>query len=156
MNKEFEKLDKKLIRQFGKDRNMAMATSVDNIPTIRIVDTFYLDSSFYIATHETSEKVQQIMDNKYVSLCTNFHEFQGEAINIGHPLDEKNKAIRTLLTEAFSNWYFAHNDESDPKMCYLQVKLNTAFTHFNRFGYDVDFRSQEVTRFPFDPKEKKL
>lgn len=152
MNKEFEKLNKKLIRQFGKDRNMALATSFEDVPTIRIVDTYYWNSSFYIVTHESSEKVKQIMKNKYVSLCTNTHEFQGEAIHIGHPLDEKNKEIRALLTDAFSNWYFAHNDESDPKMCYVQVKLNTASTHFNKIGYEVDFNTQAVTRFPLEAK----
>jgi len=152
MNKEFDKLNKKLIKQFGKDRNMALATSFEDIPTVRIVDTYYCNSSFYIVTHETSEKVQQIMKNKYVSLCTGLHEFQGEAINIGHPLNEENKEIRDLLTGAFSNWYFAHNDESDPKMCFIQVKINTAFTHFNKIGYEVDFINQEVTRMPFEPK----
>jgi len=153
MSKEFDKLNKKLIRQFGKDRNMALATSFEDIPTVRIIDTYYWNNSFYIATHESSEKVQQIMKNKYVSLCTNLHEFQGEAINIGHPLKDENKEIRELLTEAFSNWYFAHNDESDPKMCYIQVKLNTAFTHFNKIGYNVDFRTKEINSFRFDPKK---
>ncbi len=156
MNKEFEKLSIKLIRQFGKDRNMAMATVVNSVPTIRIVDTFFYDNCFYIVTHESSEKVQQILSNKYVSLCTNFHEFQGEAFNIGHPLDDRNKEIREKLIDAFSNWYFAHNDESDPKMCILQVKINTAFTYFNKIGYNVDFKSQEITKFPFNPKEKKV
>jgi|LGOV01.1.fsa_nt_gb uncharacterized pyridoxamine 5'-phosphate oxidase family protein len=152
MSKAFDKFLKKIIRQFGKDRNMALATSLEDVPSVRIIDTYYLDSSFYIATHESSEKVQQIMKNKYVSLCTNLHEFQGEAINIGHPLDEENKEIREVLIEAFSNWYFAHNDESDPKMCLIQVKLNTAFTYFNKIGYNVDFRTKDVTSYPFDPK----
>lgn len=151
MGKEFEKVNKKLERQFGKDRNMALATSFEDVPTVRIVDTYYWKESFYIVTHESSEKVQQIMRNKYVSLCTNFNEFQGEAINIGHPLKEENKEIRDLLTEAFSNWYFAHNDESDPKMCYIQVKLTTAFTNFNKVAYNVDFRTNEVKSFPFTP-----
>ncbi len=56
MSKDFDKLDKKLNRQFGKDRNMAMATSIEDVPSVRIVDTYYLNNSFYIATHESSEK----------------------------------------------------------------------------------------------------
>ncbi len=152
MSKEFDKLNKKLKRQFGKDRNMALATSFEDVPTVRIVDTYYLNSSFYIVTHESSEKVEQLKKNKYVSLCTNLNEFQGEAINIGHPLNDENKDIRDLLTEVFSNWYFAHNDESDPKMCYIQVKINSAFTLFNKVGYSVDFRTKEVTSYHLDPK----
>ena len=75
------------------------------------------------------------------------NEFQGEAFNIGHPLKEENKEIRELLTVAFSNWYFAHNDETDPKMCYIQVKINTASVQFNKIGYNVDFETKEVIRF---------
>lgn len=151
MDKEFEKLNKKIEKQFGKDRNMALATSFGDVPTVRIIDTYYWKESFYIVTYESSEKVQQIMKNKNVSLCTNYSEFQGEAINIGHPLKKANKEIRDLLTVAFSNWYFAHNDESNPEMCYIQVKINTAFTHFNKVGYTVDFRTREVKRVPFTP-----
>ncbi len=153
MSKEFDKLNNKLIKQFGKDRNMALATSVDDIPTIRIVDTYYLNRSLYIFTHESTEKIKQITKNKFVSLCTGLHEFQGEAYNIGHPLKEENKEIRDILTEAFSYWYFAHNDESDPKMCYMQVKLNTALTYFGKYGYNVDFTTEEVERFKLPEKD---
>ncbi len=156
MSKEFDQLNKKIIKQFSKDKNMALATSVDNIPSLRIIDAYYFDGSFYIATYETSEKMKEIKKNKYVSLCTAYHEFQGEAVNIGHPLKEENKEIRSLLIEAFASWYFAHNDESDPKMCYLQVKLNTGFTYFGKKGYEVDFRTKEVKSFPFDAKTHKI
>ncbi|MGL1890583.1 MAG: pyridoxamine 5'-phosphate oxidase family protein [Spirochaetaceae bacterium] len=152
MSKEFEKLNKKIIRQFGKDRCMALATCNNDVPTVRIIDAYYFNSSFYIVTYESSEKVQQILKNRNVSLCAALHEFQGEAFNIGHPLKEENKEIRDILTVAFSNWYFAHNDESDPKMCFVQVKINTGFTHFNKVGYNVDFRTEEVVSFPFDVK----
>jgi len=144
MNKEFEKFNKKLVRQFGKDRNMALATSYEDVPSIRIVDTFYWNRSFYIVTHEASEKAKQIAKNKYVSLCTNTNEFQGEAYNIGHPLDESNKEIRDLLIDVYSNWYFEHNDESDPKMCYIEVKLTSANTLFNKVRYSVNFDTEEV------------
>lgn len=146
MNKAFEQLTKKLDKQFGKDRNLALATSVDDIPSVRIIDAFYWRESFYIATHEASEKVQEIMKNRYVALSTARHEFQGEATNIGHPLKEENKEIRAMLTQAFANWYFDHNDESDPGMCFLRVKLDQAYTYFGKYEYHVDFNTEEVDR----------
>lgn len=148
MGKEFDKLNKKLVKQFGKDRVMSLATSVKDVPTIRIIDAYYRKESFYIVTHESSEKVKQMIRNRNVSLCTGLHEFQGIATNIGHPLDKKNEEIRELLVEAFSKWYFAHNDESDPKMCFIKVDIISGFTHFNKIGYKVDFRTREVTSFP--------
>lgn len=149
----FEKVNKKIEKEFAKDRNMALATSDQDVPSVRIIDAYYWQESFYIATHESSEKVRHISKNKYVSLATGKHEFQGEAYNIGHPLSEENREIRELLIEAFSSWYFRHNDESDPKMCYLRVKVNRAFTYFNKIGYNVDFKTKTVERFPFDPKK---
>lgn len=142
MNKHFERAIKHLISQFSKDRNMVFATSVDNIPTLRIVDTYYLEGSLYIVTHDSLEKVKQILLNKNVSLCMNSNEFQGKAYHIGHPLEERNGKIREILLDAFSNWYLAHNNESDPKMCYIQVKLEVCTIFIGKKGYKVDFKSE--------------
>lgn len=151
MTKQFERANKILAREFGKNRKMYLATSFDEVPSVRIVNTFYWNRSFYIVTHETSEIVQQIIKNKNVSICATAsnHKFQGEAINIGHPLKEENKEIRDILTNAFSSGYFEQYDESDPKICYVQVKVNEAFTYANKIGYKVDFRTDEVRSFPF-------
>lgn len=142
MNKLFERVIKHLNKQFSKDRNMALATSFENLTTLRIVDTYYLEGSLYIVTHDNSEKVKQILKNKNVSLCVNLNEFQGEAYHIGRPLDKRNKELREILINAFSNWYFAHNDESDPKMCYIQVRLDSCITYIGKKGYIVDFNSR--------------
>lgn len=153
MSKEFERSNKILVREFGKDRKMYLATSFEDVPTVRIVNTYYWNGSFYLVTHESAEKVQQILKNDKVSLCATAsrHNFQGEAINIGHPLKEENQEIREILTEAFSAWYFEHNDESDPKMCFIQIKINTAFTYAGKNGYKVDFRNNETESFRFAP-----
>ncbi len=70
--------------------------------------------------------------------------FYGEAFNIGHPLLDKNKAIREKLIDVFSNWYFDHNDESDKGMCFVKVKLNKAHVLINKVSYKVDFDTQTV------------
>jgi len=154
VTKEFDKVNKKIIRQFSKDRNLALATSVNDMPYIRIIDAYYHEASFYIVTYNHSEKMKQIEKNKNVSLCTNLFEFQGRATNIGHPLDENNKVIRELLVDAFSNWYFEHNDESDARMSFVKVELDTAFVYFNKIGYKIDFNDKSVESFPFDHKQQ--
>ncbi|MGO2939536.1 MAG: hypothetical protein ACTIDA_03180 [Pseudolactococcus laudensis] len=45
---------------FGKDCEMALATAKGNVPTVRYVDTYYQDSSFYIVTDENSQKAKDI------------------------------------------------------------------------------------------------
>lgn len=153
MNKEFEKAIKILVKEFGKNRKMYLATSNNNLPKVKLVNTFYWEGSFYLLTHEASEMMQLMMENKIVSLCStaSFHKFQGEAINIGHPLKNENKDIREVLTKAMSNGYDEQCDEADPKTCFVQIKINTAFTYANKIGYDVDFRSNELTSFRFAP-----
>jgi len=135
---------------FAKDYQFAMATvNVDN-PSVRFVDTFYDEGCFYVVTYAKSQKVQDIEKNKKISLCNKLYRFNGEAYNIGHPLIEKNKEIRSKLIEAFKPWYFSHNNENDDNMCYLKIELKEGFIHKDRIGYKVDFKSKEFNEFPFD------
>lgn len=155
MGKEFEKVDKILSREFGKNRKLYMATSLKNVPMVKIVSTCYWNGSFYLVAHESSETVQRIKKNRNVSLCStaSFHKFQGEAINIGHPLSDDNKEIRGILKKASKAWYDEQIEESDPAICLVQVKVNTAFTYANKIGYNVDFRKYEILSSRFAPND---
>ena len=146
----FEKSLKTLKELFGKDYQFALATSKDNIPSVRIVDTFYDDGSFYIVTYGKSQKTIEVESNCNVSLCNELYRFSGKAYNIGHPLKEENKEIRDELIKAFKPWYFAHNDEADENMCYVKVELETGFIYKDGIGYKLDFKSKEASEFPFD------
>ncbi|MBI9011788.1 MAG: hypothetical protein JEZ08_06100 [Clostridiales bacterium] len=153
MNKEFDKMQKILKKEFGKHRKMYLATSFNDIPKVKIVNTYYWDKSFYLITLESSDIVQEIINNQNVCLCTtaSFHKFYGEGIIIGHPLKVENKEIRDLISGAKSNWYAEHCDESDPELCLIQVKLTTAFTYANKIGYNVNFGTNELESFCFTP-----
>lgn len=153
MNKEYEKMQKILKKEFGKHRKMYLATSFDNRPKVKIVNTYYWDKSYYIITYESSDAVQEIIKNEQVSLCTtaSFHKFHGKGVNIGHPLKVENKEIRELLIDAKSNWYSEHCDETDLELCLVQVKLCTAFTYANKIGYNINFETNELESFRFAP-----
>ena len=56
-----------------------------------------------------------------------------------------------MLAEAISDWYFEHHEESDPKICLLQLKINTAFTYVDKIGFKVDFRTNELNSSRFTP-----
>lgn len=135
---------------FAKDCQFALATAKDNIPSVRIVDTFYDDGSFYVAAHASTQKVREIAANEHVSLCHNLYRFSGIAQNIGHPLQPQNADIRAKLTKAFASWYFKHNNEQDEKMCFLRIRLTSGFFYNNGKGYAVDFTQKSADIFPFD------
>lgn len=88
---------------FSKDYQFAMATVKDNVPSVRFVDTFYEDGSFYVVTYSNSKKVQELKDNSQLSLCNKLYSFSGNAYNIGHPLLLENREIREKLIKVFEH-----------------------------------------------------
>ena len=105
---------------FGKDSVFALATAKNNVPSVRFIDVYYQEGSFYIVTYANSQKVQEIEENNEVSLCSEQYRFSGKAYNIGHPLKQENKEMRDRLIKVFEPWYFAHNNEADENMCYVE------------------------------------
>ncbi len=146
----YEKGLEVLEQLFAKDCQFALATVCGQVPSVRVVDTFYDALCFYVVTYADSRKVQEIEANPEVALCSKFYSFGGRAYNIGHPLAPKNGAIREKLIKAFESWYFEHNDESDARMCYLKIELTRGFFYAGGTGYRVDFVSQACEALPFD------
>ncbi|MFR3727432.1 pyridoxamine 5'-phosphate oxidase family protein [Lacrimispora sp.] len=134
---------------FGRDCQFAWATSENNIPSLRFVDTLFDNGSFYIVTFTGTKKVREIESNSMVALCKDMHRFQGIATNIGHPLDPKNKDIREKLINAFEAWYFQHNDEAYENMCYIKIDPVNGFFYKDGLGYQVDFKEKKAEIFPF-------
>lgn len=135
---------------FAKDCQLALATSHDDKPSVRFVDTYYQDGAFYVVTYGKSRKVQEIRSNSQVSLCKKLYQFNGNAYDIGHPLEPANKDIRDKLIKEFSPWYFAHNNENDENMCYVRIDLVDGFFYKDGTGYKVDFENKSSEEFPFD------
>ncbi len=134
---------------FQKDCTFVLATAKNNVPSQRVVDAYFYNGEFWIVTYAKSNKFLEISQNPNVSLCNNFHIFQGKAYNEGHPLLSQNKEIRENLIKVFEVWYFAHNDENDENMCYIKVVPQKGFFHKDGKGYGVDFINQRVKIIPF-------
>lgn len=148
---EYKKGLSVLSELFGRDYTFVLATAKENIPSTRVIDTYYTDGVFWVVTYATSNKVQELERNPHVSLCNNFHSFKGIVTNEGHPLKEENKAIREKLIQVFEKWYFAHNNEGDEHMCYVKIIPESGFFHKDGTAYRMDFLTQEVKSFPFAP-----
>ncbi len=146
----YEKAIEVMNELFAKDYQLAMATVKDNIPSVRFVDTFYEDGSFYVVTYSKSQKVQELKNNSQVALCNKLYRFSGNGYNIGHPLLTENKEIREKLIKVFEPWYFAHNNENDENMCYIRIELKEGFFYKDGVGYKVNFQQKEAEQFPFD------
>ena len=136
---------------FGKDCTFVLATTKDNVPSTRVVDTYYENGVFWVVTYATTKKVIELSENPSVALCNNFFNFKGKAYNTGHPLDENNKEIREKLMRVFEPWYLAHNNENDKHMCYVKIEPESGFFHKDGTGYDVDFIQKTAKTITFAP-----
>jgi len=146
----FEKSLKVMNELFARDYQFALATTNNNIPSIRFVDTYFDNGCFYIVTYAKSKKVKELEINENVSLCNKLYNFQGVAYNIGHPSKPQNSEVREKLISAFEPWYFKHNDENDENMCYVKVELTYGFFYKNGTGFKVDFIAKNADEFPFE------
>ncbi len=129
-----------LDQRFGRDRMISLATSVDDLPSVREVNGYYRDGSFYIITHALSGKMQQIALNPRVALSGEWFSGHGLAENLGHVGKEENRVLISTLRQVFSSWYHnGHVDETDPNTCILRVRLTDAVLWKDGVRYEMDF-----------------
>ncbi|MCH5317725.1 MAG: pyridoxamine 5'-phosphate oxidase family protein [Eubacterium sp.] len=135
---------------FSRDYQFAMATMVNDIPSLRFIDTYFDNGVFYAVTYANTHKVKEIAVNPNVALCSRKgYSFNGKAYNIGHPLLPKNSDIRSKLIKAFNPWYFKHNNEND-NICILKMEPKSGFVHKDGIGYNINFVDKTVNTAPFD------
>ena len=129
-----------LDQRFGRDRMISLATSVGDLPSVREVNGYYQDGSFYIITHALSGKMQQIALNPRVALSGEWFSGHGLAENLGHVLKEENRELISTLRQVFSSWYHnGHVDETDPNTCILRVRLTDGVLWKDGVRYEMDF-----------------
>ena len=139
-----EKLTKEteaiLLERFGNDRIIALATAIDNIPSVRSVDAFYENGAFYVLTHGLSGKMKQIAQNPTVALSGEWFTAQGRGINLGYFGKADNSQIANKMRQVFSAWIDnGHNNFDDINTCILCIKLTNGVLFSNGTRYEIDF-----------------
>jgi len=137
LTKETEKI---LLERFGRDSMIALATAVDNVPYVRIVDAFYEDGAFYVLTHGLSGKMKQIEQNPTVAISGEWFTAQGEGINLGYFGKAELSCIADRMRQVFSAWIDnGHNDFNDINTCILCIRLTSGVLFSNGTRYEIDF-----------------
>lgn len=140
MEKINEKTQSILVERFGNDSLISLATAVDNLPYVRIVDAFYDKGSFYVLTYALSNKMQQIAINPFVAIAGNWFNGHGKAINHGYFGLKENEEIAQKMNEKFASWINnGHNNFNDPNTIILEIKLTTATLFASGKRYDISF-----------------
>lgn len=134
-----------LQEKYSQDTILLLVTAKDNVPSVRSVDSFYYDGSFYVVTDSRCNYVQELMSNKYAMISDGGHNrFWCEAINAGHPLAEQNKDIREVYLKMFENWYKEVNNEDLETTCYIKVTPYKGYIHKDKIGYRFDINEDKV------------
>lgn len=141
MSEKFpQKAQEIMNERFNHDTLISLATIDGTIPSVRTVNSYYENGSFYVVTYALSNKMKQIEKNPAVAISGDWFTAHGIGENLGHILDERNKVLADKLRNAFASWYNnGHTNEEDPNTCILCIHLTDGvlFSHGTR--YDIDF-----------------
>lgn len=140
MEKLSAEAEKIMVERFGKDSIIALATSVDNRPYVRNVDSFYDDGSLYVLTYGLSNKMKQMRQNSFVAIAGEWFTANGIGVNLGYFGKEDNKEIADKMRDIFSEWIDnGHNNFDDENTCILQIKLTDGVLFSDGTRYEIDF-----------------
>ena len=139
-------MDKKVLEimdeRFGHDSLISLATLNGGVPSVRIVNSYYENGSFYTITYSLSNKMKQIEINPTVAICGEWFTANGIGENLGYICDDKNEDMADKLRTVFAEWYSnGHTDESNPNTIILRIRLTDAVLLSHGTRYDIDFNS---------------
>lgn len=145
--KNFDNAVEIMNERFGKDSLIAIATTDGKKLYNRMVDAYYKDGAFYTTTYALSNKVKQIDTNPTVAICAvDWFSGQGIGKNLGWVLKPENAEIRSLLRDAFSEWYDFANNENDKNCCIVEIKLTEGMLikDHHAIRYQIDFTNNSA------------
>lgn len=132
--------EKIMIERFGNDNVISLATSENNIPSVRYVNAFYENGAFFVLTYALSNKMNQIKQNPVISIAADWFTASGIGENLGYFGSEQNKELAGEMKRKFSEWIDnGHNNFEDENTIILKLKLTRGVLFSNGTRYDIEF-----------------
>lgn len=135
-----EKTAQIMAERFGSDTVLPLATSENNVPFVRSVNTYYEDGAFYVITYALSNKMQHLRSNPVCAIAGEWFTAHGRGESLGWFGRPENAAIARRLREVFAGWIDnGHNNFDDENCVILKIALTNGvlFSHGTR--YEIDF-----------------
>lgn len=141
MEKRNATTEKILQDRFGQDCMIALATVEGTTPSVRGVNAFYDEGSFYILTYAISDKMRQIEKNPQVAISGEWFTAHGLGRSLGWVDSEENQELARKMRTHFSGWMNdGHIDFTDRNIVVLQVELSDGILVDGKERYEIDFR----------------
>ena len=137
--KEFsQEAEQIMIRRFGKDTIISLATTENAMPYVRYVNAYYEKGAFYIITHALSNKMKHIKNNPAVAIAGEWFTAHGKGISLGYFGKIENGVIVEKLKKVFAEWINnGHTDFDDENTIILRVELTDGLllSHGTRYEF---------------------
>ena len=140
-----------LEENFGHVVEMSVASAANGEVGVRDVNAIFHQGAFYLLGKVGNTLMRHIAVSPIVGLCHGSHNMQGRAEVLGHPLDEKNAALRKWLKKEFSFNYGEYVTESNPDMRIVKIAVTQAETFTRYHRYEVDIVHQTASRDHTEP-----
>ena len=127
-----------MIRRFGKDTIISLATTEKAMPYVRYVNAYYEKGAFYIITHALSNKMKHIKNNPAVAIAGEWFTAHGKGISLGYFGKRENCVIAEKLKKVFAEWINnGHTDFDDENTIILRVELTDGLllSHGTRYEF---------------------
>lgn len=131
---------------FGHVVEMCLASCADNNVSVRDLSAYYDDGKFYVLSKQGNSLMHDIALNPRVGMCHGSHTIYGTARSLGHPLEDKNAALRKTLKRQFSLNYDEYVTEHNPEMRIVEIIVTRAETFTRYHRYEIDFIKDEAVR----------
>ena len=127
--------------RFGKDCLISLATTENNIPYVRTVNSFYENGAFFVLTYGLSGKMKQIGKNPVVAISGDWFTAHGNGLNLGWFGKKENAEITEKMKVVFAEWIDnGHNNFEDVNTCILKIELTQGVLLSHGTRYEIDFK----------------
>jgi uncharacterized pyridoxamine 5'-phosphate oxidase family protein len=120
----------KIYTHIGECKIMALATSSQNHPTVRLVSCIVYEHKIFFQTGTDLIKYKQICDNNRVALCVDNIQLEGVAAILGKTNDKQNTEIMEVYKKHYKNSYetYMHNE--------TEVLIKIVLTKIIKWDYE--------------------
>jgi len=145
MKQDFYKELDKIYSQIGDAKELPLATSSKNNPTVRIVSCIILNGKIYFQTGTDLLKYEQICENNNVALCFNFIQISGTASIIGKTNDKKNNEIMDVYKKHYPKSYETYSHHDKEVLIEITPKKIIKWDYENGKPYRIFFDMEKET-----------
>lgn len=139
--------------KLGNYKIMALASCVDNKPSIRNISAIFYNDAIYFKTDINFKKTQQLMANPQVALAFHGVQVEGIAENSGLVVDEPGRVFEAKYKEYLWGSYnkYSHEDTE------VLIKVTPTFVEIwdddenqNAYQLFIDFVNKTVEKVNYD------